>query len=93
MTAACPRFGFTVEITLAPGASESAATNLRRDFSAILDASGMTHASSARATWRYLVSREAGQATHADREVIADWAAHHSSIASCRIGDLIDLRD
>lgn len=93
MTAACPRFGFTVEITLATGTSESQATDLRRSFFDFLDAAGMTYANSQRAIWRYLVTREAGQATDADREAIAAWAARHASIASCRIGDLIDLRD
>ncbi len=93
MTAACPRFGFTVEIILTPGTSESQATDLRRAFSELLDNAGMTYANSQRAIWRYLVSRDAGQATDADRKAIADWAARHASIASCRIGDLIDLRD
>lgn len=93
MTAACPHFGFTVDITLAPGISESEAAQLRQQFSATLDASGLTRATSERATWRYVVSRDAGQATNADREAIAAWAAAHAAIASCRIGDLIDLRD
>lgn len=93
MTAACPRFGFTVEITLAPGVSEPEAATLRQQFSALLDASGMTHAGSERAVWRYVVSRDAGQATNADREAVAAWAARRSSIASCRVGELIDLRD
>jgi len=93
MTAACPHFGFTVDITLAPGLSEAEAVKLRQQFLSTLDASGMTHATSERAMWRYVVSRDAGQATNADREAIAAWAAAHAVIASCRIGDLIDLRD
>jgi hypothetical protein len=42
-------------------------------------------------TLAFVVTREGGQATNNDREIVRDWSARWSNVASITVGDLVDL--
>jgi hypothetical protein len=39
----------------------------------------------------YTITRDGGQATHADRELVLEWAKQRSDVAELRVSDLVDL--
>lgn len=93
MSAACPVFGFEVVFHLAPGLSEAAAAALWSDFtSGPIERRGLVCAEgSAAGRWSHVVHGEAGQATDADREVVAAWADSRPEIAAADVGPLVDV--
>ena len=98
MSAPCPLLGFTVRLHLAPGVDDAHAAALRRRFATevveALDLSAEGGSSrNADGAWRWTVSRDAGQATEADRTEIGAWAARQPEIAHCEVGALGDLRE
>lgn len=93
MSAACPRFGFSVDVSVHEHIAPARRQELRAEFLRLLDMSGMTCSGASGASWRFMLSREAGQATNDDRDLVGRWAGERPEIASCRVGDLVDLRE
>jgi uncharacterized protein YggL (DUF469 family) len=70
----------------------AAAGALRDDFLAgPVEGRGLVAEGSGDREWRQTISREGGQATEADREAVAAWAAARGEIAVYEIGPLVDL--
>jgi hypothetical protein len=89
MSAPCPVFGFVVRVEPRSfGASIDAfVENLR----SALEPHGLTTRRGASRV-EYVVTREASQATDADRQLVAEWATQWTSLA-VTVGDLVDLND
>ena len=86
MSVPCPIFGFVVRARLVDGSADA----LRASLVEVLEANGLEIAGSSR-DLEYVISREGSQATHADRELIIDWARACTSVARVDVSDLIDL--
>lgn len=93
MSAPCPVFGFEVILHVVPGLSEGAAHALWADFvaSAIEGRGLVCEGGVGTGRWSHVVHGEAGQATDADREAIAAWAAGRAEIAGVELGPLVDV--
>jgi len=83
MSAPCPRFGFLV--TLAPQEPR-----VVEDLHRFLTGHGL-EASRAGGALAFIVTRDGGQATNNDREIVRDWSDRCSNVPSITIGDLVDL--
>lgn len=94
MSAACPIFGFDATLTPVAGTEPAVQAALRADFVRLaLEPLGLVAESGppTGASWRHTITRDGGQATDADRQAVAAWAAGRPAIASCEIGPLVDL--
>lgn len=93
MSAPCPVFGFEVVFRIVPGLGEAAARALWDDFIAgPIDGRGLVCGGGpSEGRWSHLVSSDAGQATDADREAVATWAAARPEIVAAEVGPLVDL--
>ena len=79
----------TVHAELRP---ESDAPSLLARFHELLASRGLVGAGGGGATWRFVVSSEAGQMTEADREAIVDWLGAAPGLADVMVSALGDLR-
>jgi len=95
MSAACPVFGFVVEVDVAHTLTNEQQRTLRRALhDDVLEPRGLTCVDRFTGQqWTFTVRSEASQATHADRETVESWADAHREIATIRIGPLVDLAD
>jgi uncharacterized protein YggL (DUF469 family) len=91
MSAPCPILGFTILIELRDGAADARGEALRSALGALLEANGLTMACDGRRRARLEVRRDGGQATDADRQLVASWAAEHDDVASVSVSELVDL--
>lgn len=93
VSGACPVFGFEVVLHLAPGVGESAARALWEAFVAgpIAGRGLLCTPGGTGDRWTHLVHGEAGQATDADREAVAAWAASRPEVARLDVGPLTDV--
>jgi uncharacterized protein YggL (DUF469 family) len=94
MSAPCPVYGFDVVFRLVAGVSDERAAALRDAFvTELVEARGLTSAAELRvgARWANVVRGEGFQATEADREAVAAWAAGRPEIAAAEVGPLVDL--
>lgn len=93
MSAPCPMLGFTVWMTIAPAASLVDMDALWDSFIGLLEANGLETGGGGDREQEYVVHRSGGQATDADRELVAAWATEWSSVAHVRMSDIVDLSD
>jgi uncharacterized protein YggL (DUF469 family) len=93
MSAPCPVFGFVVHATLHEGSPDDAADDLRNDFIEMLESNGLMTGGGGHRTLEFVVNREGGQATNADRELVAAWAARWTRVATIAVSDLTDLSE
>jgi uncharacterized protein YggL (DUF469 family) len=91
MTAACPVYGFRVDVRLSPELNEVARLAVWNSFCHLMDAGGLVSAGAASAGWPVVIRSEASQATDADREAVCTWAAAHDGIVDVEVGRLVDL--
>jgi uncharacterized protein YggL (DUF469 family) len=93
MSAACPVFGFVVEVDVANRLTDDHQQSLRRALhDDVLEPRGLTCVDRfAGQQWSFTVRSEASQATHADREAVESWADARREIAAIRVGPLLDL--
>jgi uncharacterized protein YggL (DUF469 family) len=93
VSAPCPVFGFEVVFYVAPGLTEAAALALRDAFIAgPVEGRGLVCDEGATGgRWCHVVHSEAGQATNADREAMAAWAAGRPEIVAAEVGPLVDV--
>jgi uncharacterized protein YggL (DUF469 family) len=95
MSAACPIFGFRIELALTFGLSERSIGELWRDFRRdVLVARGLTCEREVRGEhWSMSIRSEASQATDSDREAVTQWGTGRREIASLDVGALVDLAE
>lgn len=92
MSGACPELGFDVRIH--PHAwvtAEGARALLHALVAGPVEGRGLVAEAAGGADRLVTITRDAGQATEADREAIAHWAAAQREIARCEVGPLVDL--
>jgi uncharacterized protein YggL (DUF469 family) len=93
MSAPCPTFGFLVHARLRDARAKADANALRESLIEVIEANGLeTGGGGGERTLDYAISREGSQATHADREVVLEWASRWSGVAEIEVSDLVDLR-
>ena len=93
MSAPCPIFGFVVAARLRDASTVADSDSLVDDLIDVLESNDLMTNTGAHRRLEYLVSREGGQATQADRELVLAWAERWSAIAEIRVSDLIDLQE
>lgn len=92
MSGACPELGFDVRIHPHEGVTEEGVRALVRALVAgPVEARGLVAEVAGTVDRLVTITRDGGQATEADREAIADWAASRREIAQCEVGPLVDL--
>jgi uncharacterized protein YggL (DUF469 family) len=93
MSAPCPALGFIITIDLRPSVSEADIDTLVDDLIDLLESHGLQTGGGGDTTLEFVVNREGGQATDADRALVRDWAARWSDHAAISVGDIVDLSD
>jgi uncharacterized protein YggL (DUF469 family) len=93
MSAACPVFGFFIELDVSDALTDDQQQSLRRALrDDVLDPRGLTCVDRFNGRqWSVTVRSEASQATHADRQAVEGWAEARPEITSLKIGPLVDL--
>ena len=92
MSQPCPHLGLIISVArhATPGEGESDA--LRDDLLALLAANDLVASAPPRAR-EYVVSREGGQATDADRQLLLAWAERWAHAATIGVSPVTDLGD
>ena len=92
MSGACPELGFDVRLRLHEWVAGAAGDALLdRMLDEVVEERGLVADVRDRAAWLITITRDAGQATDADREAMTAWAAARREIARCEVGPLVDL--
>ena len=92
MTAPCPALGFVVVMEPAAGLGAAERDALRRDWSALLDARGLSAQGSLDAARAVIVvASESSQATENDRDAARAWLASRRELRTWSVGDIVDL--
>lgn len=92
MSAACPELGFRLVVTFAASTAQSSIEACRSVFQYdVIDRNNLIAIGGGPREWRYTITKEGGQATDADRELVRDWIAQHFGDASISVGPIVDL--
>lgn len=91
MSAPCPTLGFIVTVAIRSGVEAGDVDALVDDFIDFLEGHGLQTGGAGDMTLEFVVSREGGQATDADRALVRDWANRWSEKAAIEVGDVVDL--
>ena len=91
MSAPCPILGFTVLIDLREPADEAQAGALTLSLSQLLATQGLVSNGGGRRQLLFVVGREGSQATEAERQLVARWAAEWRDAAAITVSDLVDF--
>ena len=84
--AACPVYGFTVQMDPAPGVNTA---KLWGAFSRLLESRGLQDVGNGEPPdLEFIVCSEGGQATEDDREAVVTWLASHGEISEYGVGPL-----
>jgi len=93
VSAPCPALGFVVDLVPAAGISADRLAVLRAEWAAFLEARGLIGREQHAGTQlRFTVESEASQATQNDRAAAERWLSTREELASCRVGEIHDLR-
>ena len=93
MSAPCPTFGFIVTTRLRESSTGADSDSLVDDLIEVLESNDLSMGGGGDRVLEYVVSRDGGQATQADREIVLQWAERWTAIAEIDVSDLIDLQD
>jgi uncharacterized protein YggL (DUF469 family) len=93
MSAPCPALGFVITVALRSSTGEADIDALVDDLIDFLESHGLQTGGAGDRTFEFVVNREGGQATDADRALVRDWAARWADHAEIRVGDIVDLGD
>jgi uncharacterized protein YggL (DUF469 family) len=93
MSAPCPALGFVVTVALRSNTGEADIDALVDDLIDYLESHGLQTGGAGDRTLEFVVNREAGQATDADRSLVRDWATRWADHAEIKVGDIVDLSD
>jgi uncharacterized protein YggL (DUF469 family) len=92
MSAACPVFGFLVELEIDDGLDRAESDALWSAFmKAVADRGLVADGGTGRTLWSYLIHSEAAQATDLDRTALEAWMKSRPEIVAVRVGTLFDL--
>jgi hypothetical protein len=93
VSAPCPTLGFVVDLEPVARLSTERLATLRVEFAAFLDGRGLRgREQRVGRQLRFEVESEASQATQNDRAAAEEWLSMRTELASCRVGDIHDLR-
>jgi uncharacterized protein YggL (DUF469 family) len=93
MSAPCPALGFVITVALRANIGEADIDVLVDDLIDFLESHGLQTGGAGDTTLEFVVTREGGQATDADRAAVREWAARWSDHAEISVGDVVDLGD
>ena len=94
MSTACPRFGFTVRLDVAPSMNARDAAALMQRFVEHFESLRLQGSGGSRGpVWSGTIWREGSQAAHQDREAILAWTERHPEFIRVELGDIVDLSD
>lgn len=91
MSAPCPVLGFVVQAILHATTTDADADALRDDFVDLLETNDLSTGGGGDRRLEYAVTRDGGQATQADRELVLAWAVRWAHVAQVAVSDLVDL--
>lgn len=91
MSAACPTFGFAVDVQFAPTVTDGERQALWESFVRLIGDRGLTVTEPLKPRWQCIVQSEASQAADADRQAVQEWAGERREIVGFAIGQLVDL--
>jgi hypothetical protein len=90
VSAPCPVLGFRVRISVDSTADRTRSDAVERELIALLGSRGLV-AASRRPPLEIDVTREGGQATEVDRQLVLDWVARSRPGVEVAVSDLTDL--
>lgn len=93
MSQPCPHLGLIISVTRHASATERDADAMHDDLLATLEANGLATVGSPRRAPEYVVARDGGQVTEADRALMSDWATSWAHVATVGVSVPIDLSD
>jgi uncharacterized protein YggL (DUF469 family) len=93
MSAPCPVLGFVVTVAIRPNVDEGDVDALVDEFIDLLEGHGLQTGGGGDVTFEFVVNREGGQATDADRSIVREWATRWSERAQIDVGDIVDLNE
>lgn len=94
MSAPCPALGFVITIALRSNITEADIDALVDDLLDFVESHGLQSGGAGAMTLEFVViTREGGQVTDADRELVRGWAARWSDYAEISVGEIVDLDD
>ena len=91
MSAPCPILGFVVVLALHADASSSQSDIMVDELIETLESNGLMMGGGGDRVQEYVINREGGQATDADRDLVAGWAARWANVATITVSELVDL--
>jgi uncharacterized protein YggL (DUF469 family) len=93
MAAACPEFGFEITAQLAPHVDARTRHALAATFHTLAESNGLIADGGGERDWRYVITRDGGQAIDADRQLLGDWIRSRPEITRVEIGPIVDLKE
>jgi hypothetical protein len=93
MSAACPRLGFELRLSLVGDLSADARSALRAALTDVARSRGLESVGGGADEWLQVVWREGSQAEHVDREALLAWAGGRAEIVRAEAGPIVDLDD
>jgi hypothetical protein len=91
MSQPCPHLGLIISVTRHASPDQRDADALKADLLAVLEANDLVAA--IRGAREYRVSREGGQVTDLDRQLLLEWAARWAPLATIGVSAVTDLDD
>ena len=92
MSQPCPQLGIILCVARHASTASSAAAALRDDLFHLLEANGLSASTSSNQR-EYVISREGGQATDVDRQLLLEWSARWAQLASIAVSPVTDVSD
>lgn len=89
MSQPCPHLGLIISVMRHASPRENEGHALRADLLAVLEANGLV--GTVQGAHEYVVSREGGQVTDADRQLLLDWAARWAPQETIGVSAVTDL--
>jgi uncharacterized protein YggL (DUF469 family) len=93
MSQPCPHLGLIITVTRHASATEHDADAMHDHLVATLEANALSTVGSAGRAPEYVVVRDGGQVTEADRAMLGEWATAWSHVAAVGVSVPIDLSD
>jgi hypothetical protein len=92
MSRPCPLLGLIISVTRHAPPAERETDPLADDLLSVLEHNGLVARAGATAR-EYIVSREGGQVTDVDRQLILAWAERWARLATIGVSQVTDLDD
>lgn len=93
MSAPCPILGFEFWYRLASGLDPGSADHVLERFIAEVERRGLLAGGGGDVEWRFVITRDGGQATELDREALLAWAAAEPRVEEAAAGAMADMNE